>query len=316
MLLQFSVTKHTRTQDPWISFQDVRAKRVVIDRPSAESTEETAEPDAEDLENEHDPVDQTDEFTATEPATDEITATGPATHEITAARSAPTSDVPLYKPTSDIRPGTGPSPPHFYITASYSLVAYWTSLRKRQIIYSLPGNLKRALASHVQDLVVREDMADYILGRLRNELVRSLQFLADFMTSSRGYMTGGNDAEFAGTVRQAAAVLVLGGSELCKEVSTEMEAVKAAKVREGKEGRAIPVYDLREMFGEEAFKQLREGGKGYAETVLGNEIVVLRRKRRTVTLIQELWKLRGYMHGMERIIRNENGRKLRVTKVP
>ena len=300
MLLQFSVIKHPGTMDPWLIPRGFEATRWNLARQSAEATQETAdpdtkdfvyvqepaEPDPDDFAHEQDPEAQTDEITAAEPAI--------------------TSDQPLYKPTPDTPSAAGPNPPNFYITASYPLVAYWTSLRTRHMVYSLPGRFRDALGSRPKDLVIREDMPDYILGLFRAKIIRLLRFLTNLMANDKGYMAGSNNAGFIGTVRQAAAVIVQGGPELCEEVSAKM---KAARTREGIEGGELPVYDLWEMLGEEEMKKLRERGVGYAESVLRFDIMVVRRKKRTVELVEVLWKLRGYMHGMERIIRDEGGRK-------
>ena len=174
------------------------------------------------------------------------------------------------------------------------------------MVYSLPAKFRDALGSHVKDLVIREDMPDFILGLFRAKIIGLLQFLTDLTMQGKGYLAGTNDIKFAETAQQAAVVIVMGGSTLCEEVWAR---TKAARTREGIEGGEMPVYDLLGMLGEEGIRKLKDGEKGHAESLLRFDIVVVRRKKMTVSLVKELWKLRGYMHGMERSFRYESGKK-------
>ena len=315
MLIQFSVTTHPRTKHPWLVPQHFGAttrnsahesteliqESTELIQESAEPLQETSEPDPEYL---------ADERETAEPDPEEFAQEQDAVgqpDELSATKPVPTSDQPLYKPAPGTPSAAGPGPPNFYITASYPLMAYWTSLRTRHKVYSFPAKFRAALGSRLKDLVIREDMPDFILGLFRARIIRILHFLANATVRDIGYLAGSNNVRFVGTVQQAAIVVVLGGSELCKEVSRE---TKAERTRKGMDGGELAVYDLQEMLGEEGMRQLRVEGKGYAESVLRFDVLVVKRKKRTVHLVKELWKMRGYMHGMEKIIRDEGGRKM------
>ncbi|KAL8789253.1 MAG: hypothetical protein Q9195_006899 [Heterodermia aff. obscurata] len=187
-----------------------------------------------------------------------------------------------------------------YFAAQKSTLQVISRLERHEYKKVFPYRWKRGAIPNMKDIVWREDMDTYVLGLMRKDLMRELQYVS---SRPSGYVTSST----YGQVRmhpQLGAALWLGAEDT--EFSTSVEETGTdgkADVPRGSagpppyamldyRGRYIPVFNLQTLLGNKSLGHLKE-----SRPVFQGEIAVIREKRNTVKVQMALWKLMGYLAG-------------------
>ena len=205
-----------------------------------------------------------------------------------------------------------------HLPAHADALRFISKLKRRQFRHLIPWRWKEDLTLNLDELVFREDMADYVLSLLRNNVVRRLAYLG---ARTAGYISRCDGWDYIDKHHQVAAVLWLGeprtgakavGKELdekvggprssalpATEVLGEVTADDSAALREEGpppyamvhyKGRYVPAYNLPSL--------LRQKDLGRLETEcehMRGSMAILKHKHATVEVQMALWKLMGYL---------------------
>ncbi|KAL9104211.1 MAG: hypothetical protein Q9163_000811 [Psora crenata] len=216
--------------------------------------------------------------------------------------SAPTLSPPKQLPPRMIS-GT-----HFL--SSYPALQSVSRLRPSQYRNILPYRWRDEPAIKTNEIVWREDMAEFTLELLRKRVVRGLERVIGEWKG--GYVAACERWEMVERKQQISACLWLGsllrfedraqGGKAQAGVFGGEECENAVGRKGGNEGpppyamvmyrgKHIPVYNLQTLIGQKQLEGLREK----FPKVLGKELAVVRRKKLTVQLQMNLWTLMGYL---------------------
>ncbi|KUJ10985.1 uncharacterized protein LY89DRAFT_595519 [Mollisia scopiformis] len=152
----------------------------------------------------------------------------------------------------------------------------------------------------------RPDMEDFVLELMRR---RCVEHLVDLASLKRGYLVGCADWEDAASKPSVAAFLWTGGigdepiNPPTDFATLDLGMEGGLKGGEKKKRRKVPVYNLRNIIGEEKLIELRNVGSG----IFGRDVVALKHKKMTVELQMQLWKLQGYMADYEKLLQTWDG---------
>ena len=185
-----------------------------------------------------------------------------------------------------------------YFAAQRSTIRFISRMNKQQYSRMIPYRWKRSAVLNTDDIVWREDMDTYVLGLMRKDLLRDLQYLSSrpsrYIASSTyqqveshphlgaALWLGAGDAESSISVEGT-------GSDGEADVSIESAGPPAYAMLDYR-GRYIPVFNLQTLLGNKFLEQLRE-----SSPVFQGEIAIIREKRNTVKVQMALWKLMGYL---------------------
>ena len=187
----------------------------------------------------------------------------------------------------------------FNILASYKaldLVSKDQASKKHREI--IPQSWKDSKGIGKGPLVWREDMADFTLGLLRQEVVKAMTSL--FMSTGATDFSSCDLWEDVQAQSSVSSILCLRGDIKATEVgpleyvrrlsegcASDVNSWTMAFHREHK----VPVFFVKTLMGSKHFGAIREKWPD----VLGKELVVLQKKTSTVELQAKFWKLAGFL---------------------
>ena len=158
----------------------------------------------------------------------------------------------------------------------------------------MPHRWKEDPGLKVQEIVWREDMADFVFEMLRKSIARDFEYLA---SRPAAYIVDCKSYDDISSHRQVAAILWLGSSSdqsalgtSTKDASKEAEPLPAYAMHYYK-GRHIPLFDLATLLGRAHLLRLREVCPAH---VVG-QLAIVKAKRPTIKFQLELWRLVGFL---------------------
>ena len=179
-----------------------------------------------------------------------------------------------------------------HFLSSWTALKHVTRLQPARYRGLLPHRWREDGAFKVNEVVWREDMADYTLGLMREKAVNQIKRLAD--RKSAMYMVPCEEWEDVKKKSQVGAVLWVGGDDdrLDSEEAEESKPVEPplyAMLHVS--GIDLPVYNARSLLGQQHLDNLRS----QLPAIFNKELVTVKGKRLTVQLQLWLWKLTGYL---------------------
>ncbi|KAL9128108.1 MAG: hypothetical protein Q9217_003161 [Psora testacea] len=204
---------------------------------------------------------------------------------------------PVPSPAKQLPPRTI-SGTHFL--SSYAALKRVSKLGPAQYRNLMPYRWKEESVIKLNEIVWREDMAEFTLELMRKRAVQGLERCVGLRS---GYVVECESWETVRWKQQGACVLWMGrGSEHERKMGDEegMGGKEASSLPPYAvvmyHGKNIAVYNLPTLLGREHLGGLR----GKFPKVLGEELAVVRRKNLTVQLQMDLWKLMSYLADSER----------------
>ena len=184
-----------------------------------------------------------------------------------------------------------------HFAAQRATIRFISRLDKQHYSKVLPYRWRSSSILNTQDIVWREDMDTYVLGLMRKNFLRELQYVS----SRPGYVVSSTYEQIE-RHPQLAAALRLGARKAESSIPDEGTGIDdGADMSIGSAGspaytlleyrcRSIPVFNVQTLLGNESLEQLRE-----SNPVFQGEIALIREKRNTVKVQMALWKLMGYL---------------------
>lgn len=214
------------------------------------------------------------------------------------------SDVTVSKQEGNIQAAKNGLPPRSLsgtnILSSYKALKLISGLSASKHHAMLPFRWRDNRAIKGKDIVWREDMAEFVLKLMREEVVHWIDKL--FSKKAGVYIAPCADWEDVQEQANISAVLSLrDGSE--NPVIAPGKHFDATDIEAGQllpfcalaryDGSKVPVYALESLLGSASLKSLR----GKFPESLGEDYAVIRKGRSTMGLQTKLWKLIGYLSG-------------------
>ncbi|KAL6715697.1 hypothetical protein ACLMJK_006658 [Lecanora helva] len=206
------------------------------------------------------------------------TETEAAENDSTSTSSQQSDSDPISRNNS-IRTATGT---HF--AASHEVLTHISQIGRPAYVRMLPFRWKDDPSLKLQDLVWREDMADFVLDLLRKNLVKDAEYLA---SRKAGYICACRDYDDVGVFAQLAAVLWLGPRAEDAKGSQGPPPYAMHHFR----GRYIPCFNMVTLLGQAHLSGLRESHP----IEFAGELAVVKSKRMTTRFQLELWNTLGFL---------------------
>ena len=185
-----------------------------------------------------------------------------------------------------------------YFAAQRATIQFISRLDKHEYSKMFPYRWKNSMALNTKDIVWREDMDTYVLGLMRKNLARDLQYMS---SRASGYVAR-STYEQVGSHPQLGAALWLGAWDSRSSISVEGTGIDGeADLSIGSAGPPayatldyrgcyIPIFNLQTLLGNKPLEQLRESNSFFQ-----GELAVISERRDTVKVQMALWKLMGYL---------------------
>lgn len=187
-----------------------------------------------------------------------------------------------------------------HFTARYDALRFISNLRRRHLRALIPFVWKEDPSLDLDDLVWREDMAEYVLALLRNNVVHRLTSLG---ARPVGYISPCLGWDHIDKHHQVAAVLWLGGPlPMNKHIRAGGGSTDEEEDKEKRDmgppayamvyyrNRYIPAYNLPDLLGRRLLSRLETGCEHFK-----GSMAVLKQKHLTTEAQLGLWRLMGYL---------------------
>lgn len=179
-----------------------------------------------------------------------------------------------------------------YFISNYQALQYVSSLAESRYHSMFPQRWKENQMTKAKHIIWRKDMADFVLGLLRREIVQWLESLSD---RANLYMAQCDTWQNIQDQRSVAAVLTLTAKSVDDFADLGHRPTMEGSQRDWKymqyRGTRIPLYCGKTMLGSDCLSHLKERN----ESVYGGEFAVIRKKNMTTNLQMSLWKLAWYV---------------------
>ena len=185
------------------------------------------------------------------------------------------------------------------LLSSYKAMDFMSKVPTQKYRYLLPYRWKESRAIRVRDIVWREDMADFILNLMRQEIVRYVERMPNSKKCKKD-IGPCNSLEELRQTHSVSAVLSFRPQEMLDPL-TQDESSDSGKASSGDyarsyaliehHGRDVPLYQLETLLGSDIVRLLKTKNP----KTLGKNYAVVRNEDSTLKLQMALWKLAGYL---------------------